>query len=227
MLLLAEELLLLALHDEKGKIVSSAATAINYGLSGALLMELAIQGKLGYDRKHIYIHDSSSVGEPLLDEVLEKIGQSKKVRSPQYWVSRLCNIKGLKQRLLNGLVEKRILAKEEHRVLGIFTRARYFVNQSSHEQEVRHRIRNIILNGVEPSERSAILIGLMHACNLTSEVFSREERKRAGKRIKEIARKEVMGKVVSDIVAGVDAAIMAAVTASVVSSNSSSDSSST
>ncbi len=38
---LAEELLLLALNEEKGTVVFAASTALPYGLAGALLIELA------------------------------------------------------------------------------------------------------------------------------------------------------------------------------------------
>jgi len=41
-----EELLLLALDDEKGKIIFSSSSALPYGLRGALLLELALVKKI-------------------------------------------------------------------------------------------------------------------------------------------------------------------------------------
>jgi|GEM_PF-4255314 len=52
MLNLAEELLLLALQDEKGTVLASAAGSLSYGLAGALLMELALRSRL-HKRKGI------------------------------------------------------------------------------------------------------------------------------------------------------------------------------
>jgi len=46
MLNLMEELLLLALDDEKGKIIFSSSSALPYGLRGALLLELALVKKI-------------------------------------------------------------------------------------------------------------------------------------------------------------------------------------
>ena len=46
MLNLMEELLLLALDDEKGKIIFSSSSALPYGLRGALLFELALVKKI-------------------------------------------------------------------------------------------------------------------------------------------------------------------------------------
>ena len=43
MLNLLEELLLLALDDEKGKIISSSSLALPYGLSGAILLEFSLE----------------------------------------------------------------------------------------------------------------------------------------------------------------------------------------
>lgn len=43
---LAEELMLLALNDEKGYVLFAASSALPYGLMGAVLMELVLQGKL-------------------------------------------------------------------------------------------------------------------------------------------------------------------------------------
>ena len=43
---LPEELLLLALHDEKGSVIPGAAPVLNGALVGAALMELALRGLL-------------------------------------------------------------------------------------------------------------------------------------------------------------------------------------
>jgi hypothetical protein len=43
---LADELLLLALDDAKGAVHSAASLALDYGLAGAILMELAINNRL-------------------------------------------------------------------------------------------------------------------------------------------------------------------------------------
>ncbi len=51
MLNIAEKLLLLALHDEKGTLLSSASASLLYGLSGVVLMELTLNKRLHIDKK--------------------------------------------------------------------------------------------------------------------------------------------------------------------------------
>lgn len=46
MLLLAEQLMLLALHDEKDSIIFSASTALPFGLTGAIILDLFFRGKV-------------------------------------------------------------------------------------------------------------------------------------------------------------------------------------
>ncbi len=50
---LAEELLLLAMHEEKGTVLLRAATALPYGLAGALVIELVEAGLLRLDGKNL------------------------------------------------------------------------------------------------------------------------------------------------------------------------------
>ena len=48
---LAEELFLLALHEEKGKVHDSLAMSVHYGLGGALLADLALHNMIAIDPK--------------------------------------------------------------------------------------------------------------------------------------------------------------------------------
>ncbi len=44
-MLLAEKLLLLGLRQDKGTVVAAAQTALNFGLAGAIVMELSTMGR--------------------------------------------------------------------------------------------------------------------------------------------------------------------------------------
>jgi hypothetical protein len=223
MLNLGEELMLLALHDKKGTVLSSASMSLKYGLSGAVLMELVLRGKLRADKKNLVIVDAALTGDDILDEALTKIKQSKRDRNIKYWVGKLSRgIKDFKGRLLDRLIGKGILRKEKRRILGAIPSRRYPMKDTKAEQEVRNRIRAVILGGANLDPRIVMLISLVRACGLVNEIFSREERKLAGKRLKEITKKELIGKVVSDMVAEIMAAIVACIVASTAASSSSS-----
>lgn len=46
MFTIAEALILLGTDDEKGTAVSSASSSLNYGLTGSILSELAMMGRI-------------------------------------------------------------------------------------------------------------------------------------------------------------------------------------
>ncbi|MFH1754662.1 MAG: GPP34 family phosphoprotein [Candidatus Latescibacterota bacterium] len=216
MLNLCEELLLLALHDRKGTVVSSTSMALTYGLTGAILMELTLAGRLAIEEQKFVLIDPTPTGDDILDEALARIKSSKIYRKPGYWVSKLSGIKKIKDRLLGRLVNQGILRREEHRILRVIPSRRYPTAYSVPEMKLRERIRTVVLKGKKPDERTVVIISLVNACNLIKEIFDKEERKAAKKRIKEITESEAIGKAVSDTVAGVQAAVLATITATTV-----------
>jgi len=207
MLKLSEELLLLALRDKKGTLVSSASMALPYGLAGAALMELALRGRLRLKEGKFVADNPTPTGDDILDEALARIRASKKEHKPKHWVSKLSGIKKMKDRLLQRLVDQGILRREEHRILRLIPSKRYPTVYSGPEMELRERIRDVVLKEKQPDERTVIIISLLHACKLVNEVFEKGERREAKRRIKQIIKGEAVGKAVSDTVAGIQAAI--------------------
>ncbi len=223
MLTISEQLLLLALHDEKGSVVFSASTALPYGLAGAVLLDLYFLGIIAFEGKHVRVVDARATDSDVLDEALELMRQSTKSREPKYWVSRIqSKVKRLQQRLAEDLVEKQILSKEERKLLWVFTRRRYPTDNAEPEYDIRNAIRNVILYGQHPSEKEAALISLMSACELVNEVFSKEERKSAKQRIKMLSEGNEVSKAVSAVVTEITAAIMVVMIAATTASTTSS-----
>lgn len=214
MLSLAEKLMLLALHDEKGSVVFSASSALQYGLAGALILELFFQNKITLTEKNIRVIDATPAGDSLLDQVLELISSSKKQKDPKHWIYKIDRkVKGIKNKITDALVQKEILRREERRLLWVIHYNRYPTRNISPEQEIRQRIQNIVLMNHPPDETDRALISLLKACSLVNEVFSKGQRKQAKKRIKEIAEDEKVGKAVSDIVAEITVAVTTGVIA--------------
>src|SRR5918998_4842199 len=84
-LTLAEELLLLALHDEKG---STGFTQIDPGLAGALLVDLGRLGALRPEGKLAAVAGSEPK-HPVLARAHAVISAGAKRRSAKSWVGRL------------------------------------------------------------------------------------------------------------------------------------------
>ena len=222
-LILAEELLLLALHDEKGSVIFNSSTALPYGLSGAIILELFMKKRLMFVDKKITVADTTPTGDSVLDEAVVLIKDFGKLKTAKYWVQKLSSkLKKLQERLANRLVEKNILRKEERKFLWVIPYNRYPTEDPATEQDIRFQIHDIIINNKPVTGHTAALLSLVKACDLVKEVFEKDERKIAKVKIKEIAEKEPIGKAVSSVVNEVNAAVIAAVAASVAASSATS-----
>lgn len=208
---LAEELLLLAMHEKKGTVLLRAQTALPYGLAGALIIELVEAGLLRLEGKNLVAAPGGYAQDELFEEVLAKVRSSKRVHSLKSWVLRMGRSGGkIKKRLLARLVEKRVLQREEHRVLGIFPSQKYPEADSRPEYEIRRRVTSGILRGSARDERTAALISLAYACDLIGLLFEKGERREAKKKAKEISKKQPVGSAVAHTVAAIRAAAVIA-----------------
>ena len=209
MLSFAEELLLLALDDEKGTIIDK--TSIKYGLVGALLMDLALANKIDTDLENLMTVDTSPTGDDILDDVLAQIAQSDKTRTTAYWLVRLSEGSStIKERVLDRLIQKGILRREEQKILWVFARRRYPVMDDKEEKEVKTRIREVVLSDSIPDSRDVVLISLIKGCYLVDEIFSHEEIDAIRGRIGQIARMDLIGQTLSGIIESVTEAMTTA-----------------
>ena len=198
MLNLMEELLLLALDDEKGKIISSSSCALPYGLRGALLLELFIAGKIDIVDKKIVVINRNNTGNEVLDNALNIINTYHKQKTVKFWITKLTSkMKELRKDLLNGLITKGILEQQDKKVLWVIPATRYPTKNPVIENRVRKRIIGIVLQDEELDERSSMLISLINACELIKEVFPKDNLKDANKKIKNIIQDEKIGKAIT------------------------------
>ncbi|MCG8604912.1 GPP34 family phosphoprotein [bacterium] len=219
MLSLAEQLMLLALHDEKGSVLTSA---MHLGLAGAIVLDLLFKKKVELQGGRIEILDDRPTGDSSLDHTLELIRQSKRARSPKYWVSKIPNkVRDLDVRVADQLVRKEIVRREGRRILWVFNIDRYPTANAAPESEIRHRIRNVVLHDHAAEDEEIALISLMKACGLVNEVFARPERRAARRKIKEVTEGEAVGQAVSAVVTEMTVAITTAVTAATVAATAS------
>ena len=216
MLNLMEELLLLALDDEKGKIIFSSSSALPYGLRGALLLELALIKKIDVVNKKLIVIDDSPTENFMLNTALEIFANHHKEKKVKYWVSKLkSKMKKVRQDLLSGLIDKGIIEKRDEKILWIIPAKRYPTKNPIPENNVRSRIIDIVLHNKEADERSLMLISLINSCSLIKEVFDKEDRKVAKKKIKAIVKGESIG---NAIIKQVNDEIMIAIMAATVAS---------
>ena len=211
-LTMAEELLLLGLHDDKGTVLAAASLGLPYGLAGAMIIDLVQAGLVRIDGKDLAASPRGSARDEILDEVLEAVRSSPKVRSLGHWVGHFGRSGKFKKKFLARLAGKGIVAHEEGRFLGIFPTSRYPQLDPRPEAAVRERLRAGILGVPAPGEREGALISLVHACDLIGLLFEKGERREAKAKAKEISRRQPVGGAVARAVEAVRAAVVIAAT---------------
>ncbi|WP_182905061.1 GPP34 family phosphoprotein [Microbispora sp. H13382] len=211
-LTIAEEVLLLAYREDTGKPMIGSLE-LDCALAGALLAELAIRGRVGFDGKKLRVEDGAPLGDEELDATLSRIIGEARRRDASWWVGKL-RMGRLRKRLLTRLAARGVLSEQEGKILGIFPTTRYPELDPRHEQGVRERVQNV-LTGAEPDERTAVLFAVMHAAKLDRKAFPGAPKDR----IKEIAQGQWTGEAVRKTIASVHAAVVAATTAAAVAAS--------
>ena len=216
MLTFVEEIVLLALDDKKGKFVDLPPLALDQALAGAVLLELAFQNRIDTDLSHLTLVSDKPTGDKMLDPVLKEIATAKDKKDAKFWVG-IISSDGEKIRddALARLVERGVLKREEKKILWVIPGRRYPMIQNQEEEEVRKRIRHVVVEGAIPSPRDVVIISLASACQLLRTVFTDSDLLKYSPRIAEVAKMDLIGQAVSKSVAEVQEAVMRAVLYSV------------
>jgi len=211
-ILIAEDMLLLLLDDESGKLtLTSYPQAV---LGGALLVELAATGAAEVEEKtsmwrsaKVRAVAGAAPADPVLRAAHDAVAA--RPRTAQDLVQRLG--KGTRDALTDRLAERGLLERRDDRVLGLFPRTRWPAVDSSHEQDVRRRLTAVLVQGVEPDERTGALVALLSAIDKPHKVVDHEglSTGEVRKRAKRIAQGDWAAKAVRDAIAASTAAITA------------------
>ena len=209
MLTLSEKLLLLALHDEKGSVVFNASTALPYGLSGAILIELFLQKHLNFENDSVSIVSTHSNQSPILNDALDLIKEKNTSKDIKYWISQFTNkLDKVRERITHDLVEKEILKKEEDTFLWVFSVKRYPTANIHPEAQLREHLHDIVLKKIQANEEDIALLSLVKACDLIKEVFSEQTRDIAEQEIERLTKNSKVGSAVLQISEQITTAIL-------------------
>ena len=213
-LFLHEEILLLALRDEEGTIASGAM--YQYAIGAALLAELLLSKRIEVEqsgkRKLVNLVSPSPLGEPLIDECLEKVISAKRCAVLQTWVSRFAGVKNLKHRVAQQLCRRGILRADEDKILLLFTRKIYPEVNPGPERELIERLRHAIFTDTRDIDpRTVVLLSLANSTGILKVVFDKKKLKGRKVRIKQIVDGEITGKAATEAIQAMQAAVMVAV----------------
>ena len=211
---LPEEVLLLALHDEKGT-TGMNSSMYPYAVGGAVLAELVLRGRVRLEesrkKKYVVLADATPIGQPFLDDCLTRIRQDGKRRTAQDWVSRFANTKQLKHRLAQQLCDRGILRADEDKILLLFTREVYPEVDPRPERELVERLRQAIVSdagSVDP--RTAVLVSLAHHAGLLAITFDKKELKARKRRIEQIGNGDASSQATKEAIEAMHAAMFVA-----------------
>jgi golgi phosphoprotein 3 len=206
-LLLAEELLLIALDDEKG--TTSSCVSLDPGLAGALLLDLLAEAALVEAGDTLDAGASADPSHPLLADALTAIRAEDEPKKPKHWIDRLPKaVKPIKGRVADGLVARGVLDEQRHKTLGLFPSTRYPEADPAPERELRDRLDAVLLHGTEPDAHTAQLVALVHALGLVDALVPKDQRKPARARAKAVAESSAVGQAVKRAIDDIAAAVV-------------------
>jgi hypothetical protein len=210
---LPEEFLLIAYADDGTPLTDG--THLDNGLGGAVLLELALAGRVDIADKKVIVADRAPTGDPLLDAALTRIADELKPRKPGHWISKLA--KDARPLVLDKLVADGVLTMQKDRVLGLFPRTKFpsaYGVEPPVETDARQRMRAAVERSGEVDARTAALCALVAATDLDRKVFADLDRKRVKARLKEISEGAWAAQAVRKTIEEIQAAVMVAIVAS-------------
>lgn len=217
---LYEEILLLALDDDKGTTPMESMFKTTMG--GAILAELVLEGAITIDqdkKKQVHPVGGARVDDPILAECLELITDRDKPRQAKDWVMKFSGLKGLKERAARQLVDKGVLREDEGTVLKIFKRTLFPERDGGPERDLRQRMEKAVFTySSQVDSRTVIIVALADSTGLLKSVFDKKRLKEAKPRLEDLASGHVAGDATREAVEAIQAAIMICVMVPVITS---------
>jgi len=174
--LIAEELLLLALDPVKGTVHLATRSDLHRAVALALAAELAIGGRLSYEDKKLDVVPGEPPADPLLAEALAAISaQLEQGRKPKRVLGSLDkDLGGVWTRLIDRLVTGGTIVEEHHGVLP----ARHPVADRALHAEVLSRVQAAAAADGPLDSRDAVLLAYGLLCTLVDRVAPERSHRR-------------------------------------------------
>jgi hypothetical protein len=200
-LTMPEEILLLMLDDQSGRLQERAAPSGDYAVAGAVIAELALAGRIDTDPKRLFVVDPTSTGDALQDRALAQIVAAAAPGDSRFWIETLAaDADDYREILFERLVGKGILKRVEGRFLWVFPERRYPQISDKEEREVKARIMGVLFKDEIPDPRDSLLIGLCRAAGLFPLLLSGQELDRVQPRIDQVADLEELNRSLADAI---------------------------
>ena len=195
---LPEELVLMLLNEQNGYFHQVPGWDLNCAVTGAVLAELSLLGRIDTDLDSLILVDAAETGDPVLDPVLAQIADEPAQRDAVYWIERLAGrAEGIIDQTLDRLVRMGILEHHDGDFWTLAT-ARWYEELSGTSQEgtvgqlVKTRVVKALFTDEIPDPRDIIVICLVNACDVFRVMFELDEE--TEERIDSICRMDLIGR---------------------------------
>jgi len=214
--LIAEDVLLLLLDEQSGKVRDSQH--LDAVLGGAVLAELAVVGAVTapdrawfFRRRAVEVSDGTVPDDEILRAALELV--DRQTQPAPDLVKSLG--KAHRAAIYSRLVERGLVTMREKRFLGVLPRTRFPAADRSQVRVLRLELESALLHGQQPTARTAATIGVLSAIDALPHVIDRHGRSKNAirQRAWEVAAGDWAADAVKAAVRAAQAAITAAGTA--------------
>ncbi|MDX2028449.1 MAG: GPP34 family phosphoprotein [Alphaproteobacteria bacterium] len=202
-LTILEEFLLLAHDDAASQFYPLARSTMDCATAGATLMDLTLRHRIDNDLKHMFVVDAEPVDDDLLDPVLQVMALAPVMepRSIAHWLHQVAGEgEALRERAMRRLEMRGILKREEKKILWVFSAERYPILHEGDVQQIKQRMRRVILGDDIPLPHDMMLTALAQACGLFDHILGGRELDAAQPRIDLVARMDLIGQAVAKAV---------------------------
>ena len=209
MLRSAEELLLLLIDEKKGDLIPTPDWTLACTLAGAILMDLALEGRIDTDPEHLVLLDATPLDDALLDPVLADIAESGETRDARFWVKRIAE-KGeaIREGALAALVAHAAIEVQDDGFLSLqpsLTHARRYPSLDPESREdVRLRVMRVLFSHDIPDPRDIVIITLTDASGAFERLLSPAEMEQVRERIALVSRMDLIGRSVANAIRASD-----------------------
>ena len=197
-LTLKENYTILHISAKKG-LVNHTDSAFSIGLASVVLAELMMLRKIGLKGEYVVLRDALHTGDDVLDYVLDLLDASDNDYNVKSWLERLTE-KDKEKGLLNVLfssMEKSGLVKltVSYKFMFFGKELTYQLTNPAVKSEIETRFRqSLLVKDASVTDEDSILIILLDRCRLFKLfIADANDRRTAGKRVKELMAIPVLG----------------------------------
>jgi hypothetical protein len=217
---LSQKLYLLGIHPEKGGIISSAYTAMDYIILGSLFLELYQAKNIGFENKRIFVLTVKTKNR-LHQFLLEKLNKSQKPLKISRWINKLhFSMKSIRQEVQQGLIDERIIKMEQKRFLFFKWKKPAIINKQIVFQ-LTGELKSQISKGTTV-EDELLLLSFIKPGGLLKRLFpEKQKRKQAQQRLKQMMVENQLSAAVADAISAANAVTASIAVSAAVSSSAS------